>query len=266
MSLQTGQRRGLPVEEHFRARRSEGRKLLVPYITGAVTLDWLDYIRAYADAGADAVEIGLPFSDPMLDGPLIQAASHQALRNGATVARVLDELAGLDAPIPLIAMTYGNLVVHAGSTRFCSELAAAGVRGLIVPDVPVDEADALTTDAQAAGVDLTLLVAPSTTPPRQAWIARRSRGFVYAVTTMGTTGVRDRVDDAGLELAARLKLLSDLPVLLGFGISSPAQALAGAEVADGVVVASELMRLVLDGMSASALGERVAALRCAVDG
>ena len=258
-------RRGVPVQEHLEQRLAAGGKLLAPYLTGGVTPDWIEYLKAYVDAGADLVEIGLPFSDPIVDGPVVQQASHQALTSGTTVAGLLAELAGVDLPIPLIAMTYYNLIVHDGPQQFCQALAAAGVRGLIVPDLPVDEVDDLARAAQGAGVELSLLVAPSTGPDRRAWIAERSRGFVYAVTVMGTTGVRGELHASGVELAGRVKQLTDRPVLLGFGISDPDQAVAGAQVADGVVVGSELVRLILDGASPAAVGERVSQLRQALD-
>ncbi len=258
--------RGVPVEAHLRARLAQGRKLLVPYLTGGITADWVELLQLFAEAGADAIEVGLPFSDPILDGPVVQQASDQALTRGTTVAGLLAELAEVDLPIPLIAFTYGNLVVHAGADAFCADLARAGVRGLIVPDLPVDEVDEVADAAAAAGVDLSLLVAPSTTADRQQRIVERSRGFVYAVTLMGTTGVRGELAHSGVELAGRLAGRSPRPVLLGFGIAGPAQAGAGARVADGVVVGSELMRLVLAGEPPAAVAARVAELRRAVDG
>jgi tryptophan synthase alpha chain len=256
---------GLPLEEHLRQRLADGRKLLVPYLTGGITTDWLSYLAAYVEAGADAIEIGLPFSDPIMDGPVVQRASHQALSNGTRVEGLLQDLSALDLPVPLIAMTYYNLVLNAGPGAFCAALADAGVRGLVVPDLPVDEADELTHEAEAVGIELSLLVAPTTTARRSATIARRSRGFVYAVSTMGTTGVRAELDHQGAQLAARLKAVTDCPVLLGVGVSGPAQATAAARAADGVVVGSDLIRRVLDGVPAAAVGERVARLRQAVD-
>lgn len=239
-------------------------KLLVPYVTGGIRPDWARYVEEYARNGADVIEIGLPFSDPILDGPTIQQASHRALQQGTTVRIILDELARLDVGVPLIAMTYYNLVVH--NPSFCADLAAAGVSGLIVPDVPIDEVDELAAAATTAGVDLILLAAPTTTPSRLATIARRSRRFVYAVSVMGTTGERDQLADSAVQLARDLRSLTDLPVLLGFGISQPAHAVTAAEVADGVVVASVLMRAVLDGAGPAQVGALVAEFRAALDG
>jgi tryptophan synthase alpha chain len=242
------------LERHLRVRRDAGRALLVPYLTGGVTPDWPDYLRAYADAGADAVEVGLPFSDPTLDGPTIQRACDAALARGTTVRGV-----------PLVASTYANLVVHHGPDAFCGMLRDAGVDGLIVADVPLEESGALSAAAAAAGVDLVLLAAPSTPPDRLAAIVRYSRGFVYAVSLLGTTGERDRLDGSAGRLAARLKGLTDRPVLLGFGISTPEQAALAARDADGVVVGAALMRRVLDGAGPADTGRYLAGLRRALD-
>jgi tryptophan synthase alpha chain len=240
---------------------------LIPYVTAGVTADWTDYLLAYQQAGADAVEVGLPFSDPMLDGATIQQASDRALARGTTVASVLAELHGVRdrLHLPLIAFTYANLVFHAGPAEFCRRLAEAGVTGLIVPDLPVDEAGAVREAADAAGVRLTLLVAPVTPDDRLAEIVARSRGYIYAVSVMGTTGERTTLARSAALLAARVKALTTLPVLVGFGISGPAQAVEAGRAGDGVVVASALMRRVLEGATPDDLRHEVAALRAALD-
>jgi tryptophan synthase alpha chain len=253
------------VETHLRRRRAQGAKLLAPYLTGGVTEDWIDHLRAYAEAGADAIEIGLPFSDPILDGPTIAQASDRALARGVTTRALLEELTGADVGVPLIAMTYYNLIVADGADVFCGALARAGLRGLIVPDVPLDEADDLCRAAATAGIDLTLLAAPVTGPQRLARIAEHSRGFVYALTRMDTTGERDRLAESAGILAGRLKQLTDRPVLLGFGISTPQQAADAAAQADGVVVGAALMRLTLDGAGPDRVGAAVAGMRAALD-
>jgi tryptophan synthase alpha chain len=245
-------------------RVADGGKLLVPYITGGITADWTDYVLAYAAAGADAIEIGLPFSDPMLDGATIQQASDRALSRGSTVEAILSGISGISVDVPVIAMTYANLVFRAGPAEFCRRLAAAGITGLIVPDLPVDEAGAVSIAAAEAGVAMILLAAPVTPEERLAEIGARSRGFVYAVSRMGTTGERDTLDDAATRLATRVKAVTGLPVLIGFGVSTPAQAAAAAATADGVVVASALMRRVLDGATPDEVGDDVAALRAAL--
>jgi tryptophan synthase alpha chain len=245
-------------------RVAEGGKALVPYVTGGITADWTEYVLAYAAAGADAIEIGLPFSDPMLDGVTIQRASDRALARGTTVEAILSDISEISVDVPLIAMTYANLVFRAGPAEFCRRLAAAGIGGLIVPDLPVDEASGVRDAAAGAGVALILLAAPVTPDDRLAEIGGRSRGFVYAVSLMGTTGERDTLDGAATRLATRVKAVTGLPVLIGFGVSTPAQAAAAASAADGVVVASALMRRVLDGASPEDVGRDVAALRAAL--
>ncbi|MEV6596502.1 tryptophan synthase subunit alpha [Actinoplanes sp. NPDC051346] len=257
----------LPVETTLRAARDHGRAILVPYVTGGVTADWTDYLLAYQEAGADAIEIGLPFSDPMLDGATIQRASDQALARGTTVAGILADLAAVRGRVrvPLIAMTYANLVVRAGARAFCELLAGAGIRGLIVPDVPVDELGEFAQAAEAAGVEMILLVAPSTEPGRLREICDRSRGFVYAVSVMGTTGERDTLADTAAALAAAVRAVSDRPVLIGFGVSSAAHAVQAARMADGAVMASSLMRKVLDGATPAEVGRDLAAVRRELD-
>ncbi|MDF5756305.1 tryptophan synthase subunit alpha [Spongiactinospora sp. TRM90649] len=254
------------VERHLRARRDTGRGLLMPYITGGVTPGWTGYLKAFAEAGADAIEVGLPFSDPTLDGVTIQRASETALARGASTRRILADLAEVPDPgVPLVASTYYNLVLHDGPEAFCAALRGAGVGGLIVPDLPLHEADELMDVADAAGVELVLLASPSTPPPRLAEIARRSRGFVYAVSVMGTTGERAALAASAAELTARLRQADDRPVLLGFGISTPDQAREAGRYADGAVVGAAVMRRVLDGAGPDDLRAFLATLRRALD-
>jgi tryptophan synthase alpha chain len=253
------------VEQALRRRRQGGGKSLVPFVTAGITPDWTAYLRACADNGADAIEIGLPFSDPMLDGPVIQAASGQALARGVRTADLLDEVAALDVGVPLIVMTYSNIVGRPGNEAFCHRLSAAGVSGLIVPDTPVDEVQPLLGAAQAAGIELILLVAPSTKPHRVSRIAELSGGFVYAVSNMGVTGMRETVSDTVQRTVGAIREHTSLPVLVGFGISTPAQAVEVSHRADGVVVASALMRDVLGGISPAELGATIASFRSALD-
>lgn len=253
------------VQQRLTARRDAGGKALVPYVTAGITENWLDYVQACVDGGADAIEIGLPFSDPMLDGPIIQSASVQALGRGVTVRGLLDELAGFDSPVPLVAMTYSNIVGRHGYADFCARLVAAGVSGLIAPDTPVDEVAPLLQVSLEAGVELILLVAPSTKPDRAQRIAQLGRGFIYAVSNMGVTGVRDSVSDTVGPTVERIRGATHLPVLVGFGISTPEQAVAVSHVSDGAVVASALMRAVLEGASPADIQDRVGAFRAALD-
>jgi tryptophan synthase alpha chain len=234
------------LESTLRAARDEGRKLLVPYLTGGLTDDWLDVLRAVADAGADAIEIGIPFSDPAMDGPTIQEASTIALGRGVTPVSILDELRGVDAGVPLVAMTYYNLVARNGEARFAGMLSSSGVCAAIVPDIPLEESSSWEEVAAANGVETVLLVAPVTPEDRLARIVERSHGFVYAVSRMGTTGERAELSVSAPMTAKRVKAITDKPVLIGFGISTPAQAVEACTEADGVVVASALLRRLID--------------------
>jgi tryptophan synthase alpha chain len=255
-----------PVEAALRAARARGRKLLVTYITGGLGEDeWVGALAAMVDEGADLVEVGFPFSDPVMDGPTIQEASLRALNAGATPAGIIEVLRPLDVPVPLVAMTYYNLVFRAGHARFAHMLAGGGIRGAIVPDLPLEESGPWEDEAAAAGVETILLAAPITPDDRLAALCRRSRGFIYGVNVMGVTGERSSLTDSAAVLAERLKAATDKPVVMGFGVSTPEQAVAMASVADGVVVASALMRLLLEGRGVAAVAESVAALRAALD-
>jgi tryptophan synthase alpha chain len=250
--------RGLGVESYLRARRDGGAKLLVPYVTGGLP-GWLDLLRAMVDHGADAVEIGLPFSDPVMDGPTIQEASLQALQGGASPGSILD------AVRELVAMTYYNVVARAGHRRFARMLVEAGVRGAIVPDLPLEELPDWERAAGVTGVETILLAAPVTPDDRLSELCARSRGFLYGVNLMGVTGERQDLAASGGVLAKRLKAATDLPVIMGFGISGPEQAVEAAAEADGVVVASALMRIALDGGGPAEVGAAVGAVRRALD-
>ncbi len=261
--VETAPRPGL--ESTLRAARDVGRKLLVPYVTGGVRDDWTELVRAVADAGADAIEIGIPFSDPVMDGPTIQATSERAIARGTTPSSILAELRGIDAGVPLVVMTYYNLVYHPGDERFAAELAAAGVSGAIVPDVPLEELGPWAAAADAHGIETVLLAAPTASDERLACVCARSRGFVYGVSLLGVTGERDALAATADGIARRLKAATDLPVVVGIGISTPVQACQVATVADGVVVGSAIMRPLLDGAPPEAVGEAVAAFRTALD-
>jgi tryptophan synthase alpha chain len=216
-------------------------------------------------AGADAVEVGIPFSDPVMDGPTIQEASLRALQFGATPPGILADLARADVGVPLIAMTYYNLVFRGGHRRFAHSLIDSGVAGIIIPDVPLEEMGDWSRAADDAGVETVLLAAPVTPDDRLAELCRRSRGFVYGVNLMGVTGERAAIAQSGRLLGERLKAATDMPVLMGFGVSSPQQAAEAASFADGVVVASALMRILLDGGTPERVGARVAEIRAALD-
>lgn len=256
---------GGPLESRLRSRRDSGRKLLVPYVTGGLGKDWPEIVNAYAAAGADAVEIGIPFSDPVMDGPTIQEASEVALASGANLGAILDALGDTDAGVPLVVMTYVNLVFHTGWERFAARAVAAGVSGLILPDLPLEELDVWEPIGAVAGLETVLLASPLTPDDRLAVLCQRSRGFVYGVNLLGVTGERSSLSDTSAVLAVRLKQATDLPVIMGFGISGRELARQAAVEADGVVIASALMRMRLDGAGPEDLGGFVAEIRAALD-
>lgn len=255
-----------PLEATLRAGRAAGRKLLVPYVTGGLGDDWLDVVRAVADAGADAVEVGIPFSDPVMDGPIIQHAGELALAGGATPVRVVQQLRDVDAGVPLVVMTYYNLCFHAGHERFARDLASAGIAGAILADLPLEEAGPWAEAADAAGVETVLLAAPTGSDERLARICARARGFVYAVGLLGVTGERRELAASATVIAGRLKAITDKPVLVGVGVSDAAQAVQAARVADGVVIGSALVRRLLDGEGPAGAAKFIGEVRAALDG
>ncbi|NNE12705.1 MAG: tryptophan synthase subunit alpha [Ilumatobacter sp.] len=251
------------IEAEFRNKREAGRKLLVPYLTGGYP-GWQDAIRAAAANGADAVEIGVPFSDPVMDGPVIQEASQAALDAGATPASVLDEVPALDVEIPLLVMTYYNLVHHDGHRRFAHRLVQAGVSGCILPDLPLEESEPWCRAADQEGVETIMLAAPTAPDERLPLVAARARGFLYSVGLLGVTGERSSLAATATALAGRLKAITDLPVLVGVGVSNAEQAAEACRVADGVIQgASMVRRLMAEGPDA--VGEYVAEVRAAID-
>jgi tryptophan synthase alpha chain len=248
------------------AFRGEGRRAaLMPYMMGGFPdMDASRRIaEAYADGGADLVELGVPYSDPLADGPVIQAAGSAALRAGATTHEVLAIGRALAERVPVVAMIYANLVMARGLERFVDDLVANGVSGLIVPDLPLEESDAVREACDARGLALVPLVAPTTPDERMARIGARARGFVYAVSVTGTTGERAALADTFAGLVERTKAATTVPVALGFGIGTPEQAREAADAgADGVIVGSRLVRAAAEAddpaAAVHALAERFA--------
>ena len=235
------------LEESLRARRDAGGRSFVPYVTGGYPGVDARLLRRLASAGADAIEVGIPFSDPVMDGGVIQEASAEALRAGARLADVLAVIREAATDVPVAVMTYVNPVYRHGITSFLEKARDAGVAGLIVPDLPVDEFSELEVEAAARGIDAVLLAAPGTREERLAEIGRRSRGFVYCVATYGVTGTRERVESTAAEVVAALRPHTDLPLLVGVGIGAPEQAAEVCVFADGVVVGSALMSRLVGG-------------------
>jgi tryptophan synthase alpha chain len=248
----------------LQSRRNGGRKLLIPYVMGGTPdpESFPDALRAVT-AHADAVEVGLPYSDPLMDGPVIAAAGERALRSGLGPLDAL-ELAS-DVGVPRIAMTYFNPVFHLGEEAFCARAAAAGYSGLIVPDVPVEESGALTSAAATEGLAWIPLVAPTSPPERVERIVAGATGFVYAVSTLGVTGPRRELSQRARSVVEACRPHTDVPVLVGVGVSDPGQAAEAVRWADGVVMGSAVVKLLLE-RGAEAAGALLAEVRAALDG
>ena len=240
------------------------RAALMPYLMGGFpTIEGSKEVGyAYADGGADLVELGVPFSDPLADGPVIQAAGSRALAAGVTLSGVLTVAEGLAARLPVVLMVYTNLVLARGVERFCADLAAAGGSGLIVPDLPLEEAGDLRAACEAAGLALVPLAAPTTPDDRFTAIGAGARGFLYTVSVTGTTGERETLSDTFAAVVGRAKAHTEVPVALGFGIATPEHAAQAADAgADGVIVGSRLVRAAAEAADpAAAVRDVVAAM------
>jgi tryptophan synthase alpha chain len=227
-------------------RSGRGQAALIPYVTAGhpEAHSTPGLLRAVAEAGADVIELGIPFSDPLADGPTIQRSSFQALERGTTVAKVLDALGNFRRThaTPVVLFTYLNPILGYGVDAFLADACGAGAQGLLVTDLPTGADPPLEERIQASGLDLIRLVAPTTPPERVPIVAAGRSGFLYYISRTGVTGAREQLRGALAEEVARVKAAVSLPVAVGFGISTPEQAAAVAAVADGVVVGSALIQ------------------------
>jgi len=235
------------LEASLRARRDGGGRAFVPYVTGGLPNVDADLLRWLEEAGADAVEVGIPFSDPVMDGGVIQEASRLALEGGTRPADVLATVKQAGLSVPVAMMTYFNPVLRHGPAAFLADAAEAGISGAIVPDLPVDEADEWVAGCAEAGVAPVFLAAPGSSEERLWQIADRSRGFVYCVSTYGVTGPREELAGTAEGVVSSLRGLTDRPLVVGIGITTPEQASEACRFADGVVVGSALVARLLDG-------------------
>lgn len=242
------------IAEKLSSVKAAGRKSLIIYLTAGYP-DYsttLQVVKALETAGADLIEIGLPFSDPMADGPIIQHAATQALAAGATTGKALELVSRLkqEITIPLAVMTYYNIVLQYGVDKFAGDFAKAGVSGLIIPDLPMEEAGVVEPACCKAGIDLIKFVAPTTTPARLKNICQQASGFLYCISSTGVTGVR-QIDYSQLApLVDAVRQETDIPLALGFGIGSPEAACQAAQHADAVIVGSAIMeRLMKEGVT-----------------
>jgi tryptophan synthase alpha chain len=249
----------MSVREAFTAAKDAGRAALVGYLpAGFPDVDGcVRALRTMVDGGCDVIEVGLPYSDPVMDGPTIQAAAHRALENGVRttdVLRTVEAIAGTGAKV--VVMSYWNPVERYGVDRFATDLAAAGGSGLITPDLVPDEAAEWVAAADARDLDKVFLVAPSSSDQRLAMTTASCRGFVYATAVMGVTGAREASSDLAAPLVERTRAVTDLPVAVGLGVSNGDQAATVAGYADGVIVGSAFVRRLLDAGTDSQAGLR----------
>ena len=254
------------IDDLFAQTRAENRAALVGYLPAGYPdkATSIAAIEAMIDGGVDLVEVGLPYSDPVMDGPVIQTAVSQALAGGTRVGDVFDVVRASAERVPTVVMTSWNPVERYGVDRFAAELASAGGSGLITPDITPDEASEWMDASKAHGLDRIFLVAPSSTDDRIAMTAAASSGFLYATAVMGVTGARDATSSAAPVLVERIRKVSDLAIGVGLGISNGAQAAEVAKYADAVIVGSALVRALTDG-GADAVRELARELRAGTE-
>jgi tryptophan synthase alpha chain len=247
------------IEVAFRAAKDEGRAALMPYMMAGYP-DW-ETSRAVAEAyaeSADLVELGVPFSDPLADGPTIHAAATAALEAGATLETAMDLCEAISDRVPVVFMVYANMVLaHGGAAEFAERAVEVGAAGAIVPDLPLEEAEPVREEFAAVGLALVPLVAPTTPTERRARICAAAQGFVYVVSTVGTTGERDEIPAELSDLVTATKGEAEVPVAVGFGIGTPAQAAEVGGVADGVIVGSRLVRAAGEAGGPDAAGREI---------
>ena len=235
------------IAEAFRNLRAQRRSALIPFVVaGDPNLETtLRIVQAFARDGADLIELGVPFSDPIADGPVNQRAAQRALAGGVSLPDVLALVreARKDVQQPILLLSYYNPILQYGLTRFCIEASSSGVDGVVIPDLPPDESEELVASARRQGLDVIFLLAPTSTDERIEFVTKRASGFLYCVSLTGVTGVREHLPEDIRDLVHRIKGKTQLPVCVGFGISTPDQARQMAEIADGVIVGSAIVAL-----------------------
>jgi tryptophan synthase alpha chain len=252
------------LEDYLRGR---GRKILAPYLMCGYPSpeQFPDLLRGVIDAGADMLEIGVPFSDPLMDGPVIQRASDAALRAEMRPPATLRTMSALEVGVPFVYMTYVNPILAMGEDAFAERAAASGAGGVIVPDLPVEEAAPWTSSTRAHDLAAVFLVAPTTPRERMEAVAAAGSGFVYCVSLLGVTGVRQSLSERAKDVVDRVRDVTDRPALVGLGVSTPAQAAEACSFADGVIVGSAVLKAVHDDGVEAAV-RLVKEMREAIDG
>jgi tryptophan synthase alpha chain len=245
---------GQAIAHAFAVAREQGRAALMPYLMGGFpdAETSLAVAGAYADAGADVIELGVPFSDPLADGPVIHAAATRALEAGASFDGVLSICERLAERLPVVPMVYANMLLSRGPSESARSLGAAGAAGVIVPDLPLEETGEIGAELRGAGVALVPLVAPTTPGERRRRICERSEGFVYVVSDTRVTGEREALPDGLAELVSAVRADASVPAAVGFGIGTAEQAAAVGRIADGVIIGSRLVRAVAEAEGADA--------------
>ena len=242
-------------------RKKSGRKALIPYITAGDPHPSLTVplMHALVEAGSDILELGVPFSDPLADGPVIQRATERALASGTTLTQVLDLLARMRSSVqaPFVIFSYANPILRLGAERFADRAREAGVDGVLVLDLPIEEADEFRNMLAVRGIDTILLLSPTTTDQRLRKAAALGSGFLYAISRLGVTGARDRIAEGAHDMVDRIRRVSDLPVALGFGISKPEHVREVGQWADAAVVGSALVNVIAEAGSSADLNRRV---------
>ncbi len=239
----------MSIRKTFDALRARSELALIPYLTGGYpSMDEFSlHLKATAASGADLIEIGIPFCDPIADGPTIQHSSQVALAQGATLHAIFESVRSVTVEQPLIFMSYLNPLLAYGQQRVLEHMSAARVRGLIIADLPVEESDSWLASARKNGVDLIFLASPTSTDARLREIARRASGFVYAVSRMGTTGAQSALSSDLGQFLDRIRAITETPIAVGFGISSAEQVASLRGLADGVVIGSKLVDTIRSG-------------------
>jgi tryptophan synthase alpha chain len=259
------------VDKKFRELRSQKKPAFIPFITaGDPDLQTTrDLILEFEKRGADIIELGIPFSDPIADGPIIQASYHRALVKGVKVANVFDMVAKLrsESEIPIVSMVSYSIVFKGGCERFVEKAIQAGLDGLTIPDLPVEENDELFEIARKKDFKIVCFVAPTTTDQRMALIARKSQGFLYYISVVGITGIRDKISEDVVQNINKLKQMTNIPIAVGFGVSTPEHAKLIGRVSDGVIVGSAIVKEMekhangfFDKKTIKSIGEFVGAL------
>ncbi|MEA3502292.1 MAG: tryptophan synthase subunit alpha [Actinomycetota bacterium] len=245
----------------FETVRAEDRAALLPYLTAGIPdeASSVAMFEAMSEAGADGFEIGIPYADPLMDGPVIAEAASRSLASGMTIARALEitEQVVVSTEKPVLLMTYTNPVLYYGVERFSRAAADSGAAGLIIADLPIEEADPFLGATRAAGLGMALFAAPTTTDDRLEALVQAAPSFIYAIASLGVTGERAKGSSAIQELASRIRSISQVPIVAGVGISTPGQAAAAARAVDGVIVGSVLVRRVLEETDAESAARSV---------